>query len=219
MIFVMKTMKKVLPDPIGVYAILDTSFLAKEAVPSVACRMAYAGVRVFQVRAKPLSARDFFSVVKKSKDVLPEDCILIANDRADVALCSECDGVHLGQEDIGVDAARLVLGAERIVGISTHTLDEVERANSEPCDYIAFGPVFETKTKHVETKPHGLEGLRQALMIARKPVVAIGGIELNSVQALRQVGVSGVAMISALLRSDDIFDAAERAVRAFFAPW
>jgi len=214
----MKTTKKVLPDPIGVYAILDTSFLALEAVPSVASMMASAGVRVFQIRAKTLSARDFFGIVKKTKDVLPEDCILLANDRADIALCAECDGVHLGQEDIGVEAGRLVLGGEKVIGISTHSLEEVEMANNEPCDYIAFGPIFPTKTKVVSASPHGLEGLRKALMIARKPVVAIGGIEVANIRDLRRLGVSGVAMIGALLRAEDIFDAARRAVRAFLAP-
>jgi len=209
-------MRRTLLDPIGIYAILDTALVPAEAIPSIASKMACVGVRVFQVRAKNLSARSFFNIVKFTREALPQDCLVIANDRADVALCAEGDGVHVGQDDISVDAARSVVGADKIVGVTTHTLDEVRVASTERCDYIAFGPIFATRTKVVPVNPHGIEGLEKALKIAKRPIVAIGGIEIENIRTLRQLGVSGVAMIRALLCADDILEAAKRAVRAFF---
>lgn len=202
-----------LPDPIGVYAILDAGVLAPVDIPPAASVIAAAGVRVFQVRAKELPGGAFVSLVRAVRSALPEDAVLIVNDRADVALVAGADGVHVGDDDLPVEAARSVLPAGSIVGFSTHTLAEVEAAATLPCDYIGFGPIFDSATKRTGRATHGPGGLAAACARSHRPVVAIGGITAGDVAALRRAGASGVAMISGLLVPGRIAELAAAAVR------
>ncbi len=205
------------PDRIGVYAILDTGTLEASLLPEAAEKMFWAGVRVFQVRAKGWDAGGLTGLCIRLRQALPEQAFLLVNDRADVALVADLDGVHVGDEDLPPAEARAVVGASRVVGYSTHSLDEVRLAMPEVCDYIGFGPVFATTTKRSERRPHGLEGLEAACRAARLPVVAIGGIRVEDVRAVRVAGAAGAAMISGLLARGDPGEAALRAVEAWHA--
>ncbi len=127
---------------------------------------------------------------------------LILNDRAELSAAAGWDGVHVGQEDLSPQQARLLAGPKAIIGVSTHNEAQVMAANAEPLDYIAIGPVFATRTKSDTSPVVGLEGVRRARALTQKPLVAIGGITLETAAAVCEAGADSIAVISA------IFDAA-----------
>ncbi|HVH54803.1 MAG TPA: thiamine phosphate synthase [Vicinamibacterales bacterium] len=135
---------------------------------------------------------------------------VIVNDRADVAAMSGADGVHVGQQDLPPSAARLVAGADSVIGISTHTREQIDEAAAGPADYIAVGPIFRTTTKETGYDPRGLDLLEYAARTGR-PVVAIGGITSVNARDALNAGASAVAIIGDLLSEAD----PERRVREF----
>lgn len=203
------------PDPIGVYAILDTGTVAPDSIPDVAVGMAEAGIRVFQVRAKGWASGALADLCARVMRVLPRPCRVLVNDRADVALAVGLDGVHVGDEDLPPREARQVVGVGRMVGFSTHAVEEVRGVDPSVCDYVGFGPVFPSITKATGRRPHGIGGLAEACRVARVPVVAIGGVRVEDLPAIREAGASGAAMIAALLAAGDPREAARRAVEAW----
>jgi len=202
-----------LPDPIGVYAILDAGTMPPDDLPAAAVAMAQAGVRVFQVRGKALPGGALVRLVAEVRDALGPEPVLLVNDRVDVAAVTPCDGVHLGDEDLPVTAARAILPAGAIVGVSTHSPDDA--ATDHGADYIGVGPIFETSTKPTGRPTLGADGLRRAAERAPVPVVAIGGIRTAEVPTLRRAGASGIAMIGALLVPGEVGPRAKAAVAAF----
>lgn len=163
--------------------------------------LANGGARVIQLREKKLSARDFYDQAHKALEVARLLGVqIIVNDRVDIALSLKADGVHLGQDDLPVEAARQLLGPTAIIGISTHSLEQAKRALKLPIDYLAIGPIFHTGTK-ADTSPEvGLEGVRSIRSLQpRVPVVAIGGITASRIPEVLQAGADSVALISALL--------------------
>ena len=133
-----------------------------------------------------------------------QDAVFIVNDRCDLALAVEADGVHLGQGDLPYDLARKVIGSNRIVGLSTHNSHQVEEAERVRPDYIGFGPIFKPGSKQDHDPLVGLDGLRTIRSLTTLPVFAIGGIVLDRVDEVIRAGADGVAVISAVLRSSDI---------------
>ena len=125
------------------------------------------------------------------------------NDRADIARAVNAEGVHLGQEDLPVAAARRVLGSGRIVGVSTHDVDEARAAEAAGADYVGVGPVYATTSKAAALAPRGLELVRTVRAAVRCPIVAIGGITSDTAMGVRAAGADAVAMIGALVRSRD----------------
>ena len=131
-------------------------------------------------------------------------CHLILNDRADLAVLANFDGVHVGQGDLSPEDARRVVGTDRIVGVSTHTDEQVRIADQSCADYIAIGPVFATGTKLNPDPVVGLEGVRRARALTTKPLVAIGGITRDNARSVIDAGADSVAVISALFAPDEI---------------
>jgi thiamine-phosphate pyrophosphorylase len=125
---------------------------------------------------------------------------LIMNDRADLALVAEFDGVHIGQDDLSPEAARKVIGDGLWLGVSTHTAEQVQEADRSSADYIAVGPVFATASKVNPSPVIGIEGVRTARALTRKPLVAIGGITRANCRSVIDAGADSVAVISDLLR-------------------
>lgn len=130
--------------------------------------------------------------------------LLIVNDRCDLAMAVEADGVHLGQEDLPIAYARRLLGPGKIIGLSTHTVAQVHEAVTTQPDYIGFGPIFRTATKADHDAVVGLEGLRAVRALTTLPIFAIGGITADSVGEVMAAGADGVAVISAILKAPDL---------------
>lgn len=185
------------------YVILDRALLT---VPETACalRLTDAGVRLLQYRHKAASARELLEHSRQlSTDLIPQGVTFIVNDRADVAALSGASGVHLGQEDLDVEAARSVMGAGKLVGVSTHNFEQFQQATTSSADYIAVGPVFSTATKSNPDPVVGTELLRRVRPLSDKPIVAIGGITLERAVEALQAGADSVAVISDILRAPD----------------
>ena len=181
------------------YAIVDPSFFPDTpALLDFAGELRAAGVTLFQYRNKRDSARQMLSQARELRRRL-EGVRLIMNDRADLSLAAAFDGVHVGQEDISVEGARRVLGDRLWVGVSTHIPEQVEAAAATSADYVAVGPVFATSSKANPDPVIGLEGVRVARSLTRKPLVAIGGITRQNCNSVLEAGADAVAVISDLL--------------------
>ena len=183
------------------YAIADASF----GVPiQLAESLFKGGVRVVQVRNKKANARELLQQVERILSFAPHDAKVIVNDRVDVALVSGAAGVHLGQTDLPPAEARRILGVDRIIGFSTHNLEQAREADKLPVDYIAVGPIFPTTTKE---NPHPVVGVEKLAAICneiRKPVVAIGGIKLENAGEVLRAGAASIAVIRDLLDSPNV---------------
>ncbi len=190
------------------YPILDagsSGFGTKTSFCDAMVALGKAGCRLVQLRAKELSAGEFLAWAKAGVATAQRCGVaLIVNDRADVALLSGAAGVHIGQDDISVSAARRVLGNEAVIGLSTHSLEQAKDAEAKAVDYVAIGPVFATKTKSDALAPLGLSVVREVRRAVQKPLVAIGGITIERAGELVGVGVGvdGVAVISGLKKSN-----------------
>ena len=193
----------------GCYAILDRD---DEALARALCAVA----TVLQVRLKPASARAQLAAARMARRVTRElGALLIVNDRVDLALAVDADGIHVGQDDLPLaDVRRLAPG--RIVGVSTHDLAQVGAAVDAGADYLGFGPVFATATKENPDPVVGVDGLAAAVRVAGPvPVVAIGGIRVEDGPALAATGAAAACAIAAINRAPDVIAAA----RALAAPW
>jgi len=182
------------------YGILDTScFSSNDALLTTAEQLAAAGLTLLQYRNKSGNARQMLEQARELRERLGNSAKLIMNDRADLALAAGFDGVHVGQEDLSAEGARKVIGALWL-GVSTHNPEQVIEADNTSADYIAVGPVFATSSK---TKPDpviGLDGVRRARELTRKPLVAIGGITRTNCRSVIEAGADSVAVISDLVR-------------------
>jgi thiamine-phosphate pyrophosphorylase len=182
------------------YAICDSSFFPDGAAfITYACELSAAGCRLLQYRNKLGSAREVVVEGSKLKHHLSASVKLIMNDRADLALAAGFDGVHVGQDDLSPDSVRKVIGQELWLGVSTHNPVQVEEADQTSADYIAIGPVFATGSKVHPDPVVGLDGVRQARALTKKPVVAIGGITRSNCLSVIKAGADCVAVISDLL--------------------
>ncbi len=162
------------------------------------------GVTIVQVREKDLPARSFIEEVLKVKEVLDRYGVpLIINDRTDIALAVDADGVHLGQSDMPCRIARRLLGPGKIIGLSVENMAQAREANEEDIDYIAISPVYTTSTKSELTRGLGIEGLKKISAVSRHPAVAIGSIGKNNAAAIIRAGASGIAVVSAICSSPD----------------
>lgn len=193
-------MRFVLPR---LYVILDATLLT---IPETECarQLVDAGVRLLQYRHKSASSRELLECAKRLSTLLmPQGVTFIVNDRADVASLAGASGVHVGQEDLGAEAARAVVGTERLVGVSTHTREQFEHAAATSADYIAVGPIFSTSTKENPDPVVGTEFVRQVRPLTMKPIVAIGGITLEHAAEVVRAGADSVAVASDILRASD----------------
>ena len=168
------------------------------------------GVTMVQLREKDIDTRTFIEEALELKALLgPLGVPLIINDRVDVALASDADGVHIGQSDMPYAIARRLLGPDRIIGLSVENMDQVAQANALDVDYIGVSPVFATPTKTDTARPFGLDGLREAVRITKRPTVAIGGMNALTAADVMAAGTDGIAVVSAIIVAPDPRAAAE----------
>jgi thiamine-phosphate pyrophosphorylase len=185
------------------YVILDASLL-KESETECAAKLVAAGVRLLQYRNKEASARELLEKSRAIAElVCPQGVMFFVNDRPDVAYLAGADGVHVGQHDLGADAARKVIGKDKLVGVSTHNLEQFSAAAATSADYITVGPVFETRTKANPDPIVGADLVRRARAMTDTPIVAIGGITLEWASDIIAAGADSVAVISDILLAQD----------------
>jgi len=183
------------------YAILDSSRFADiDALCLSATELAAAGVTLLQYRNKSGKARQMLEQAWELKRRLGPSVKLIMNDRADLCLAAGFDGVHVGQDDLSPAGARAVIGNSLWLGVSTHNPEQLVEADKTTADYLALGPVFATLSKANPDPVIGLDGVRQARALTRKPLVAIGGITRENCRSVIEAGADAVAVISDLIR-------------------
>ncbi|HSE38494.1 MAG TPA: thiamine phosphate synthase [Blastocatellia bacterium] len=163
------------------------------------------GATLVQLREKRASPREFYHAALEAMSMAQKLGVqLIINDRVDIAIAVKADGVHLGQDDLPPDRARSLLGESRIIGFSTHSLEQALAANSAPVDYVAIGPVFQTSTKERPDPVVGLGAISEIKRRLSRPLVAIGGITLLSASSVIEAGADSVAVISDVLSAGDV---------------
>jgi thiamine-phosphate pyrophosphorylase len=192
------------------YPITDTLISGLSHVEQVE-RFAAGGATFVQLREKRASPREFYEAALEAMSLARALRLrIVINDRVDIAIAVKADGVHLGQTDLPPDRARLLLGEGRIIGYSTHTLEQALAATFAPVDYIAIGPVFRTQTKDRPDEVVGLETVGEVKRKVAKPLVAIGGITLDSARLVIKAGADSVAVISDVLLASDIAERTRR---------
>ena len=198
----------------GLYIILDPSVYPARSLVEVLTAAAEAGASLFQYRNKTASMKEAYVEALALRQAAAKAGVLfIVNDRCDLALAVDADGVHLGQGDLPLDLARKMMGPDKLIGISTHNPDQVREAIAGKPDYLGFGPIFKPGSKQDHDPVVGLEGLRAMRRLTSLPVFAIGGIQIDQAGEVMRAGANGVAVISAILKAPDIC----YAVNAFLA--
>lgn len=174
-----------------------------------------AGVPAIQLRERDLSTSDLLSLVQEIQTTtMRESVSLIVNDRVDLMMALNLDGVHLRSDSLPPVPVRRLIGPHRLMGVSTHSVEDVRRATQSGADYVVFGPIFETPSKRSFGPPLGLDLLADVCCRSSIPVLAIGGITCERARDVRRVGAHGVAVIGALLTRDDIGEAVREFTRA-----
>ena len=204
--------------PAGLYAIADIDTLRRYGLDLrvFAESLGTAGVGTVQLRHKNGSPREILAAAAVLREVfVGGETLLILNDRLDLALLAGFDGVHVGQDDLSPADVRLALATSGytrpfVVGVSAHTEEQIRAADASVADYLAIGPVFATRTKADAAPVVGLEGVRRARALTRKPLVAIGGITRENAAAVRNGGADAVAVISGLFVDGQTVEATTR---------
>ena len=194
----------------GLYAIVCDDEPVARAERAIA-----GGAAVVQVRLKRAPAGEVLDVARRIVALAGDRALVLVNDRADLALLSGADGVHLGADDLPVAEARRLLGPELLVGRTARTLEDARAALADGADHVGFGPVFPSATKPLEVLPRGLETLAETCAALPAPVVAISGIELSNVALVARAGAACAAVIGALGAGDEVTPRAAALARAF----
>jgi thiamine-phosphate pyrophosphorylase len=185
----------------GLYGIVDAAYAGTGGdLLTFAEELATGGCTLLQYRNKTGSARVILEQARELKKHLGGSVRLIMNDRADLCLAADFDGVHVGQEDLSPESVRKIIGPDRWLGVSTHNPEQLSEADLTSADYLAIGPVFATSSKEKPDPVVGLEGVRRARALTRKPLVAIGGITRANAVSVIEAGADSVAVIFDLLR-------------------
>jgi len=194
----------------GLYLVTDRDLCGGRPLEEIVLAAVRGGAACVQLREKNLPTRAFVEEARRIKALLaPFQVPLIINDRIDVALAVEAEGVHIGQEDMPYPLARRILGSRVIIGLSVETWDDVELAEQWDVDYLGVSPVFETPTKTDTKGSWGLEGIARIRSYSRHPLIAIGGLNATNAGAAMQAGADGIAVVSAICGAPDPFLAAQ----------
>ncbi len=193
----------------SLYVILDARIARGRPLLDIARAAVLGGATLLQLRAKDLTTRDYIRATQEIRTWAHEARVpLIVNDRVDVALAADADGVHLGPDDLPLDVARRILGPGRVIGVSAGTVEEAREAERGGADYIGVGAVFATASKADAGEPIGVSGFSTIAHAVRIPAVAIGGIACENAAQPITAGAAGVAVISAIVGAPDVEQAA-----------
>ena len=200
---------------LSLYLITDPALCAEKGLVETVKAAVEGGVSMVQLRDKHASDADMIEEAKALKEALAGSGVpLIINDRLDVALAAGADGLHMGQSDGDVAAARRALGPDAILGLSVSNHAQMREVNEEPLDYLGLGPIFATQTKDDHDIPLGLDGLEELAAASSLPCVAIGGLKADHVEAVRKAGAQGLAVVSAICATKDPKAAAQEFKRS-----
>lgn len=194
------------------YAILDPEQAKGRAPELVLQQLLDGGAKIVQLRVKTMPPVDFLTLARAARaQTRATGCQLIVNDRIDIALACDADGVHLGQEDLPLAVGRKLMG-RKIIGVSTHDIEQAKEAEQNGADYIGFGPMFGSTTKNTGYQARGVEMLKKICAAVNIPIVAIGGINEQNVQSVWQAGADSAAIISDILGASDITPKTKRII-------
>lgn len=192
--------------------VTDRTQTSGRSLPSLIRQAVEAGLPAIQLRERDLPTKDLLSLAQEIQAItMPHAVPLIVNDRVDLMMALNLEGVHLRSDSVPPGPVRRLIGSHRLIGVSTHSAEDVRGANAGGADYVVFGPIFDTPSKRAFGSPLGLELLGEVCRQSALPVFAIGGITSDRVREVRRAGAHGVAVIGALLTHNDI----GAAVRAF----
>jgi len=192
----------------GLYFVTDRGLCGVKPLADVVLQAIRGGAAWVQLREKEVSTRFFVEEAGRIKALMaPFRVPLIINDRLDVALAVEADGIHVGQDDMPYEIARRLMGPRAIIGLSVETWEDVERAQGLDCDYLGVSPIFATPTKADTKEPWGMEGLARIRAFSRHPLVGIGGLNAKNAEAAVMAGADGVAVVSAICAAADPYAA------------
>jgi thiamine-phosphate pyrophosphorylase len=195
----------------SLYLVTDRSLSKGRSTAEIVAAAVAGGVSCIQLREKSCGTREFLNEALALQPLLKSRNIpLIINDRLDIALAIEADGVHLGQSDMPIGMARKIAGDSLIIGISAESVDDALRAEQEGADYLGISPVFSTPTKTDTAPPLGLEGVRQIRALVDIPLVGIGGINSDNAESVLAAGADGIAVVSAIVSAADPAGAAKK---------
>lgn len=197
----------------SIYAIIDRQACGQKTLAAIARDCVQAGIKILQLRDKTEDVRAFYRDALLIREITLGKAIFIINDRADIARLVDSDGLHLGQDDIPVKAARKILGRGKIIGKSCHSLRQARQAEKEGADYISIGPVFRTPTKPGYT-PVGLRLLKKAHPGIKIPIAAIGGINIHNIKAVKEAGAVNFAVVRAVCRQRNVVKAVSELKKA-----
>ncbi len=187
-------------EQLKLYLVTDRTLAGSRDISDIVKEAVEGGATMVQLREKDIDTRDFIELALRLKKVLaPYGVPLIINDRVDVALAADADGVHIGQSDMPYAMARAILGPDRIIGLSVENFAQIEEANGLDVDYIGVSPVFATPTKTDTAAPFGLDGLAKAVKMSVHPTVAIGGMNAGTAADVIATGTDGLAVVSAIV--------------------
>jgi thiamine-phosphate pyrophosphorylase len=193
--------------PAGLYGITAEKFSRGRTNLEVVQAMLAAGIKIIQYREKrpDKSHRQMLAECRRIRAMTREaGALFVVNDYVDIALLAEADGVHVGQDDLPVPDVRRLIGSDKLIGLSTHSLEQAKAAQADGADYIGVGPLFSTRTKVDVTAPVGLATLDQALRAVDLPIVAIGGIKTHNIAEVARHGARTICLVTEIVAAEDI---------------
>ena len=196
--------------------VTDRPLARGRALTDIVAAAVRGGATMVQLREKDAGTREFLELARALKALLtPLGVPLVINDRVDIALAANADGVHVGQTDMPLADVRQIVGPDKFIGLSTSKAEYILRADAQAADYLGIGPVYAQQTKPGTATPHGVEGFRALRALTKKPVMAIGGMKASNSAPVIAAGADGLAVVSAIVAADDP-EAATREIAALF---
>lgn len=197
------------------YLCTDRDLMSSKTIEESVEKAVKGGCTVVQLREKECSSKEFYELALRVKEITTKYNVpLIINDRVDIAMAVDADGVHIGQSDLPANVVRKIIGDDKIIGVSAAKLDEAVKAVSDGADYLGVGAMYATNTK-TDARPVTMEELKEIRASVDVPIVVIGGINMNTLTNFKNIGIDGLAVVSAVVSQTDVEGAAREMYKAF----
>src|SRR5574344_1064477 len=191
------------------YLVTNRELMSSKTIEKSVKEAIKGGCTIVQLREKDISSKEFYDIAKSLRKITKKHKVpFIINDRVDIALAVNADGVHVGQSDLSLKDVRKLIGKNKIIGVSCGNLEEAKKAYKDGADYLGVGAVFPTNTKK-DAKDVGIDGLKEIINNIPLPIVAIGGINKENIEKLRDINLDGVVLVSAIIAQEDVKNSAK----------